>query len=201
MKDPLQFLSRMVREYGDVVAFARRFDPQPFHVDEEQARQSLFGGLCASGWHTAAICMRYTVGSLAAISQFEPEANWRQVIGEIVLGHEPTTEIGKITKYETTDYVGSARMLDLDPGLPALARTSYLRELHDAGLQIAIDDFGAGWSSLSRLRLLPVQTLKIDRSFLREIPDDPDPGYLFIRYSESISVPGLARGLHLLWGW
>jgi predicted unusual protein kinase regulating ubiquinone biosynthesis (AarF/ABC1/UbiB family) len=45
------------------------------------------------GW--AAICMRYTVGSLAAISKFAPEANWRQVIGEIVLGHEPTTEIGK----------------------------------------------------------------------------------------------------------
>jgi predicted unusual protein kinase regulating ubiquinone biosynthesis (AarF/ABC1/UbiB family) len=45
------------------------------------------------GW--AAICMRYTVGSLAAISKFEPEANWRQVIGEIVLGHEPTTDIGK----------------------------------------------------------------------------------------------------------
>jgi hypothetical protein len=39
--------------------------------------------------------MRYTVGSLAAISKFEPEANWRQVIGEIVLGHEPTTDIGK----------------------------------------------------------------------------------------------------------
>ncbi|HUP87317.1 MAG TPA: AarF/ABC1/UbiB kinase family protein [Acidimicrobiales bacterium] len=45
------------------------------------------------GW--AAICMRYTVGSLAAISKFEPEANWRQVIGEIVLGHEPTTAIGE----------------------------------------------------------------------------------------------------------
>ena len=45
------------------------------------------------GW--AALCMRYTVGSLAAISKFEPEANWRQVIGEIVLGHEPTTDIGK----------------------------------------------------------------------------------------------------------
>ncbi|WP_248448377.1 MaoC family dehydratase [Sinorhizobium meliloti] len=38
----------------DIVRFARDFDPQPFHVDEEQARQSLFGGLCASGWHTSA---------------------------------------------------------------------------------------------------------------------------------------------------
>ena len=45
------------------------------------------------GW--AAICMRYTVGSLAAISKFQPEANWRQIIGEIVLGDEPTTQIGK----------------------------------------------------------------------------------------------------------
>ncbi|WP_322884340.1 MaoC family dehydratase [Sinorhizobium medicae] len=38
----------------DIIRFARNFDPQPFHVDEEQARHSLFGRLCASGWHTSA---------------------------------------------------------------------------------------------------------------------------------------------------
>lgn len=38
----------------DIIRFARRFDPQPFHVDAEQAKESLFGGLCASGWHTSA---------------------------------------------------------------------------------------------------------------------------------------------------
>ena len=37
----------------EIVAFARQFDPQPFHVDEEAARQSPYGGLIASGWHTA----------------------------------------------------------------------------------------------------------------------------------------------------
>lgn len=42
----------------EIVAFARQFDPQPFHVDEAAARQSHFGGLCASGWHTAAVWMR-----------------------------------------------------------------------------------------------------------------------------------------------
>jgi acyl dehydratase len=41
-----------------IVAFAARFDPQPFHLDEDAARDSLFGGLCASGWHTCAAWMR-----------------------------------------------------------------------------------------------------------------------------------------------
>jgi acyl dehydratase len=42
----------------EIIAFARDFDPQPFHLDEEAAKASLFGGLCASGWHTAAIFIR-----------------------------------------------------------------------------------------------------------------------------------------------
>ena len=41
-----------------IKAFARQFDPQPFHLDEEAAEASLFGGLAASGWHTAALTMR-----------------------------------------------------------------------------------------------------------------------------------------------
>lgn len=41
-----------------VIAFASQFDPQPFHLDEEAARGTLFGGLCASGWHTCAMTMR-----------------------------------------------------------------------------------------------------------------------------------------------
>lgn len=43
---------------AEIVAFASRFDPQPFHLDPAAARESLFGGLVASGWHTAAITMR-----------------------------------------------------------------------------------------------------------------------------------------------
>ncbi|WP_281300298.1 MULTISPECIES: MaoC family dehydratase [unclassified Iodidimonas] len=45
----------------EVIDFARRYDPQPFHVDDEAARSSLFGGLCASGWHTCAMTMRMMV--------------------------------------------------------------------------------------------------------------------------------------------
>ena len=42
----------------EIVDFARRFDPQPFHLDEAAAGASLFGGLIASGWHTGAMLMR-----------------------------------------------------------------------------------------------------------------------------------------------
>lgn len=45
----------------EVVDFAKKYDPQPFHVDEEMAKQSVFGGLCASGWHTCAMTMRILV--------------------------------------------------------------------------------------------------------------------------------------------
>lgn len=41
-----------------IKAFALQFDPQPFHTDEEAAKRTFFGGLAASGWHTAAITMR-----------------------------------------------------------------------------------------------------------------------------------------------
>ena len=41
-----------------IVAFAARFDPQPYHLDADAAAQSIFGGLCASGWHIAALATR-----------------------------------------------------------------------------------------------------------------------------------------------
>lgn len=57
-----------VREFGayevteqEIIEFARKYDPQFFHLDAEAAKQSLFGGLCASGWHTCAMTMAMIV--------------------------------------------------------------------------------------------------------------------------------------------
>jgi acyl dehydratase len=59
-----RFTSGMhVMDAEEIKAFARQFDPQPFHLDEETAKRSVFGGLVASGWHTAAISMRLQVES------------------------------------------------------------------------------------------------------------------------------------------
>jgi len=48
---------------GQIKAFAAQFDPQPFHLDDAAAQSTLFGGLAASGWHTAAVTMRLQVTS------------------------------------------------------------------------------------------------------------------------------------------
>ena len=73
-----------------------------------------------------------------------------------------------------------------------------LRELAAAGLGLAIDDFGAGWSSLARLRQLPVQTLKIDRSFLREVPTDPGAGAIvgaIVALADALGMRAVAEGV------
>ena len=63
------FTSGSVRvEAADIKAFAASYDPQPFHLDEAAAARSLFGGLVASGWHTAALTMRLLVEGGAPIA-------------------------------------------------------------------------------------------------------------------------------------
>jgi acyl dehydratase len=51
-----------------IKVFAREFDPQPFHLDEEAAKETFFGGLVASGWHVAALTMRLIVDGAAPIA-------------------------------------------------------------------------------------------------------------------------------------
>lgn len=60
-----RFTSGSVEVDADMIkAFAREYDPQPFHTDEAAAKDSIFGGLAASGWHTAALSMRLNVDGI-----------------------------------------------------------------------------------------------------------------------------------------
>ncbi|MEX2468673.1 MAG: MaoC family dehydratase [Pseudohongiellaceae bacterium] len=61
------------REFGaytvteeEIIEFATKYDPQPFHLSEEAGKKTLFGGLCASGWHTCAMTMRMVVDNMPA---------------------------------------------------------------------------------------------------------------------------------------
>ena len=65
----------------EIVAFATQFDPQPFHVDAEAAKRSIYGQLIASGWHTASMVMRmgcdaYLLDSKSAGSPGIDELRW-----------------------------------------------------------------------------------------------------------------------------
>ncbi len=65
----------------EIVEFARKYDPQSFHVDEEAAKNSFYGGLIASGWQTVAICMRlmcdsYLLESASLGSPGVDEVRW-----------------------------------------------------------------------------------------------------------------------------
>src|SRR4030088_2164906 len=67
-----------------IVAFASEWDPQAFHLDPAKAKQSIFGGLIASGWHTAAITMRLFVKTLnfaeGAIGLGVDELRWPNAV-------------------------------------------------------------------------------------------------------------------------
>jgi acyl dehydratase len=71
--------ARLTVTAAEIKEFAASYDPQPFHLDEAAGRDSLFGGLAASGWHTAALTMRLIVGS-----EFRPAGGVLGFGGELV---------------------------------------------------------------------------------------------------------------------
>ncbi len=89
----------------EIVAFGRQFDPQPFHVDAEAARDSPFGGLIASGWHSCAILMRLWYdavlrGSAALGSPGVDEVRWLRPVrpGDVLTGRGEVLDVRPSTR-------------------------------------------------------------------------------------------------------
>ena len=78
------------------------------------------------------------------------------------------------------------------------AAIAMLNELRVDGVHLAIDDFGTGYSSLAALRRLPVDLVKIDRSFVASLPEDDDAGtiaWAIVRLGHTLGIPVLAEGV------
>jgi acyl dehydratase len=77
----------------EIIAFAREFDPQPFHVDEQAARNSVLGGLAASGWHTTCLLTRLMCDAILTRSAIlgssgMDEVKWLRpvLVGDVLSG-------------------------------------------------------------------------------------------------------------------
>ncbi|MEX2275133.1 MAG: EAL domain-containing protein [Actinomycetota bacterium] len=128
--------------------------------------------------------------ALEASFNLSPRQLWQANLCEEILGRlnacdiDPKTVVVEITE--------STAMTDPDRTQRLLA------ELHAWGLRIAIDDFGTGHSSLSRLRHLPVDILKIDQTFIREVDTDADGASMvsaMVQLAHSLGMTPLAEGV------
>ena len=133
--------------------------------------------LDALRWQTLGFASLHVAVNLSA-RQFrggELSGTVRRIIAEV--GMDP-----RLLQLEITE---SLLMED------AVASAAALRELKALGLQIFLDDFGTGYSSLAYLKKFPIDGLKIDRSFIHDLPDDPD--------DEAITraILALSQALHL----
>jgi acyl dehydratase len=109
----------------EIKAFAREFDPQPFHLDEEAAARSHFGALCASGWHTAAMCLRHVV-----LARQREQAERRQR-GEPVAKTGPSPGLRDL-KWPRPVYVGDTITFALE-----IVELRTVANRPEAGLRVA----------------------------------------------------------------
>jgi len=112
-------LGRYTFTTEDIKAFAQRFDPQLFHLDEEAASQSHFGALCASGWQTAAVWMRLMVDYRrreieAARARGEPVAGMGPAVGFRELKWLKPVYVGDTIAYRSE--VVEGRLSESRPG-------------------------------------------------------------------------------------
>ena len=97
-----------------------------------------------------------------------------------------------ITKYLELELTESVIIKDVDITI------NILNEMKEMGIHLSIDDFGTGYSSLNYLKRLPITTLKIDRSFINDIEDDPDGSAIvkaIIAMAQNLKLKTIAEGV------
>ncbi|MFO0752108.1 MAG: EAL domain-containing protein [Thermodesulfovibrionales bacterium] len=100
-------------------------------------------------------------------------------------------ETGLSSRWLELEITETIVMEDVEVTIPLLTR------LVDMGIRFSIDDFGTGYSSLSYLKKFPVHKLKIDKSFIRGLPDDPDDGSIVtavIALAHNMNLDVVAEG-------
>jgi acyl dehydratase len=113
-----------------IITFAQEFDPQPFHLDEEAARNSMLGGLAASGWHSFSLCMRLMCDAVltnAAVlgSSGMDEVKWLKpvLVGDVLSGEMKVRRARVSNSRPTIGIVNFASLLRDQHGTPKIEVT------------------------------------------------------------------------------
>ena len=119
----------------EITTFAEQYDPQPFHVDPDAASESLFGGLVASGWHTAAMTMRMLVdeqfdeeGALGAVGV--DELRWPNPVRPGAVLHVEAEVLEKERDYRPGVGLVRSRVETIDEG-GEVVQSFVSRALHE----------------------------------------------------------------------
>ncbi len=157
-------------------------------------------------------------GTIVAIDQWVMATACERLAGWIASGMVPEDFVLRVNvsarQFEHHDLVGRVRSLLERSGVAPerlcleITETALMRDveralevltdLHDAGIRLAVDDFGTGYSSLSSLKRFPLQVLKIDRSFIDGLPDDPDDTAIattVLRLADALGLAATAEGV------
>lgn len=126
----------------NIIAFAKKYDPQPFHVDPVAAKKSLYGGLIASGWHTAAVWMK-----MAIAGRMNEPGDGKLVRAGVSPGFEDMRWVKPVrpgdTLYFSSEVVGK---VDLK-SRPTLGLVKSSNEARDANGELYMSFIGKGFVS------------------------------------------------------
>jgi acyl dehydratase len=102
----------------NIKRFAAQFDPQPFHLDEEAGRNSLFGGLAASGWHVGSVCMKLLVAEGQRLARLARERGEEVAIGGPSPGFRELRWIKPVLAGDTISFAGEIESLRTSSSRP-----------------------------------------------------------------------------------
>jgi acyl dehydratase len=102
----------------EIKRFARKYDPQRFHLSEEEGRKSLFGGLAASGWHVASVCMKLMVTSLQRLAREAVARGETVVAGGPSPGFRDLRWIKPVMAGDTINFVSEVENLRVSASRP-----------------------------------------------------------------------------------
>jgi len=103
----------------EIKRFARKYDPQRFHLSEEEGRKSLFGGLAASGWHVASVCMKLMVSSMQRLAREAVARGETVVAGGPSPGFRDLRWIKPVMAGDTISFVSEVEGLRRSASRPA----------------------------------------------------------------------------------